>query len=133
MVASPVVYSRTDEALFRRDLAFLHRSDAAISRIPAKKPATCPCNVANPRNSAPGPIWEQRDSHREPAEGRTALLPLADVRTLQQYADWMAALLEFNPDGRYELKSFAVDEERRNFARRSGTTSWARWCCIALR
>lgn len=40
--------------------------------------------------------------------------PLAEVRTLQQYADWMAALLGFIPDGRYELKSFAVDEERRN-------------------
>jgi predicted ester cyclase len=40
--------------------------------------------------------------------------PLADVRTLQQYTDWMTALLGFIPDGRYELKSFAVDEERRN-------------------
>jgi predicted ester cyclase len=38
--------------------------------------------------------------------------PLAEVRTLQQYTDWMAALLGFIPDGRYELKSFAIDEER---------------------
>ena len=36
--------------------------------------------------------------------------PLADTRTLQQYADWMKALLTFVPDGRYELKSFATDE-----------------------
>lgn len=40
--------------------------------------------------------------------------PLADVRTLQQRTDWMAALLEFIPDGRHELKSFAADEGRRN-------------------
>ena len=40
--------------------------------------------------------------------------PLADVRTLQQYTDWMKALMTFIPDGRYEVKSFAVDEERKN-------------------
>ncbi len=40
--------------------------------------------------------------------------PLADTKTLQQYADWMKGLLTFVPDGRYELKSFAVDEERKN-------------------
>ena len=31
--------------------------------------------------------------------------PLADMRTLQQYTDWMKGLLTFIPDGRYELKS----------------------------
>jgi predicted ester cyclase len=40
--------------------------------------------------------------------------PLADVRNLQQYTDWMKGLLTFIPDGRYELKSFATDEERQN-------------------
>lgn len=40
--------------------------------------------------------------------------PLADVRTLQQYADWMKGLLTFIPDGRYELKSFATDDERKS-------------------
>jgi len=40
--------------------------------------------------------------------------PLADVRTLQQYTEWMKGLMGFIPDGHYELKSFAVDEERRN-------------------
>ena len=40
--------------------------------------------------------------------------PLADVRTLQQYTDWMKALMTFIPDGRYEVKSFAVDEARKN-------------------
>jgi predicted ester cyclase len=40
--------------------------------------------------------------------------PLADVRTLQQYCDWMKGLLGFVPDGRYQLHSFATDEKRRN-------------------
>ena len=40
--------------------------------------------------------------------------PLSDVRTLQQYCDWMRGLLGFIPDGRYELRSFATDEKRRN-------------------
>ena len=29
--------------------------------------------------------------------------PLADVKSLQQYCDWMKRLLGFIPDGRYEL------------------------------
>ena len=37
---------------------------------------------------------------------------LADVTTLEAYADWMKGLLTLLPDGRYELKSFAVDAER---------------------
>jgi predicted ester cyclase len=40
--------------------------------------------------------------------------PLADVRTLQAYAEWMKGLLVFIPDGRYEVRSFATDEGRRN-------------------
>jgi ketosteroid isomerase-like protein len=40
--------------------------------------------------------------------------PLADVRTLEQYCDWMKAILGPLPDGRYEVKSFAADEERGN-------------------
>ena len=42
--------------------------------------------------------------------------PLTDVKTLQEYADWMKGLLGFVPDGRYELKSFAGDPERNNVA-----------------
>jgi predicted ester cyclase len=38
--------------------------------------------------------------------------PLADLRTLQQYAEWMKALLSAIPDGRYVVKSFATDIER---------------------
>ena len=35
--------------------------------------------------------------------------PLADVRTLHEYCDWMKGLLTFMPDGRYVVKSFATD------------------------
>jgi hypothetical protein len=42
--------------------------------------------------------------------------PLANVRTLREYCDWMQALLKFMPDGQYELKSFATDDERQNVA-----------------
>ena len=38
--------------------------------------------------------------------------PLAGIRTLEGYADWMKGLLGFMPDGRYEVKSFATDAER---------------------
>ena len=40
--------------------------------------------------------------------------PLADVTTLQQYTEWMKALLTFIPNGRYELKAFGVDDQRQS-------------------
>lgn len=40
--------------------------------------------------------------------------PLAEVKTLKDYAEWMKGLLVFIPDGRYTLKSFATDTERNN-------------------
>lgn len=42
--------------------------------------------------------------------------PLTETRTLQQYADWMEGMLKILPDARYELKSFATDNERKNVA-----------------
>ena len=39
---------------------------------------------------------------------------LADVDTVESYTEWTKALLTPVPDGRYELRSFAVDEERNN-------------------
>jgi predicted ester cyclase len=39
---------------------------------------------------------------------------LADVTTLQAYTEWMKGLLAPVPDGRYELRAFAVDEDRGN-------------------
>ena len=40
--------------------------------------------------------------------------PLSEVRTLQQYTDWMQGLLTVLTDGAYEVKSFATDAERNN-------------------
>jgi predicted ester cyclase len=40
--------------------------------------------------------------------------PLAGITSLQGYTEWMRGLLGFLPDGRYDLRSFAVDDERGN-------------------
>ena len=37
---------------------------------------------------------------------------LAGVNTLEAYTDWMKGLFTPVPDGSYELRSFAVDEDR---------------------
>ena len=37
---------------------------------------------------------------------------LADIGSLEGYTEWMKNLLTPVPDGRYEIRSFAVDEER---------------------
>ena len=39
---------------------------------------------------------------------------LSELRTLEQYADWMKGLLTILEDGRYEVKSFATDPKRNN-------------------
>ncbi|MGI9627404.1 MAG: ester cyclase [Longimicrobiales bacterium] len=39
---------------------------------------------------------------------------LADVGTVESYAEWMKGLFGPVPDGKYELRSFAVDESRGN-------------------
>ena len=39
---------------------------------------------------------------------------LEGVTSLEAYADWMKGLFTPIPDGSYELRSFAVDEERNN-------------------
>lgn len=39
---------------------------------------------------------------------------LADVDTVQSYTEWMKGLLTPVPDGRYELRAFAVDEGRQS-------------------
>ena len=40
--------------------------------------------------------------------------PLAQIHSLQDYTEWMKGLMTFMPDGRYEVKSFATDQERKN-------------------
>jgi predicted ester cyclase len=41
---------------------------------------------------------------------------LADVKTLEGYTDWMKGLFTPVPDGSYEVRSFAVDDDRKNVA-----------------
>ena len=41
---------------------------------------------------------------------------LAGIDTLEAYTEWMKGLLTPLPDGAYELRSFSVDEDRRNVA-----------------
>ncbi len=62
-----------------------------------------------------GKGWEACQAYCTPDAGFTAQSEaLAEIRTLQQYAEWMRGLLTILTDGRYELKSFATDEERGN-------------------
>ncbi|MCP3990671.1 MAG: ester cyclase [Actinomycetia bacterium] len=37
---------------------------------------------------------------------------IGDITDLQSYADWMKGLMTIMPNGSYDLKSFATDEER---------------------
>jgi hypothetical protein len=62
-----------------------------------------------------GKAWEMCQQFCTPdATVSVQAEPLADVHTLEQYTDWMKGLLTIPPDGRYELKSFAADEEHNN-------------------
>jgi predicted ester cyclase len=40
--------------------------------------------------------------------------PLHEVKTLEQYTEWMKAILGIFPGAHYELKSFATDAARNN-------------------
>jgi steroid delta-isomerase-like uncharacterized protein len=42
--------------------------------------------------------------------------PLAEIRTLADYAEWMKAMASLLPDARYTMKSFAFDPEHNNVA-----------------
>jgi predicted ester cyclase len=60
-----------------------------------------------------GKGWDVCKMYCTPAASFSAQAePLADVKSLEAYADWMKGLIGIMPDGRYDLKSFAVDEER---------------------
>lgn len=64
-----------------------------------------------------GQGWETCSAHCTPDATFSAQAePLRDVKTLAQYTDWMKGLMAVLPDGRYELKSFAVDAARNNVA-----------------
>jgi ketosteroid isomerase-like protein len=40
--------------------------------------------------------------------------PLAEIRTLEQYTEWMKGLMTVLPDATYTVKSFATDVTRNN-------------------
>ena len=62
-----------------------------------------------------GKGWEGCKAYCKPSATFSAQSePLADVRTLQAYADWMQGIVKMLPDARYELKSFATDDQRAN-------------------
>jgi predicted ester cyclase len=62
-----------------------------------------------------GKGWEVCKAYCKPnATFAAQAEPLADVKSLEQYADWMKGLMMIMPDGRYELRSFATDEGRKS-------------------
>jgi predicted ester cyclase len=64
-----------------------------------------------------GKGWEgcMQDCHPE-ATFAAQTEALAGIDTLQAYTEWMKNLLTPLPDGSYEVRSFAVDEERNSVA-----------------
>src|ERR1700739_396028 len=64
-----------------------------------------------------GKGWEVCKAYCDPnATFAAQAEPLAGIKTLAEYADWMKSLMAILPDGSYEVKSFATDVERSNVA-----------------
>ena len=42
--------------------------------------------------------------------------PLAEMKTLVEYTNWMQAMFSLLPDASYQIKSFATDADRNNVA-----------------
>jgi predicted ester cyclase len=62
-----------------------------------------------------GKGWAGTSAYCHPNAGFAAQAePLADIHTLEGYAEWMKGLLVIVPDGSYVVKSFATDHERSN-------------------
>ena len=62
-----------------------------------------------------GKGWEACKAYCTPSATFSAQAePLAEIRTLEEYAEWMKGLMGFMPNGKYQVRSFAVDESRRN-------------------
>jgi len=60
-----------------------------------------------------GKGWEVCKAYCHPdATFSAQAAALADINTLQGYTDWMKKLLTPIPDGHYELRFFAADEDR---------------------
>ena len=59
--------------------------------------------------------WEGCSSYCHPDATFSAQAePLAELKALNEYTEWMKGLLTFVPDGCYTLKSFATDADRSN-------------------
>jgi predicted ester cyclase len=64
-----------------------------------------------------GKGWAVCKAHCTPnASFAAQASPLSDVKTLEQYTDWMKGIMTVFPGARYELRSFATDEARNNVA-----------------
>lgn len=62
-----------------------------------------------------GKGWEGCKAYCTPGASFSAQAePLLSIASLEGYANWMKAILVPLPDGRYEIKSFATDVERRS-------------------
>jgi predicted ester cyclase len=62
-----------------------------------------------------GKGWEVCQQFCTPDAGFSAQAEaLEDVHTLEEYTDWMKGLITIMPDARYEVKSFAADQDRGN-------------------
>ena len=60
-----------------------------------------------------GKGWEACKTYCHPGATFSAqAAAIADIDNLEGYTEWMKNLLTPIPDGRYELQSFSVDEER---------------------
>jgi predicted ester cyclase len=64
-----------------------------------------------------GKGWDECRVYCHPDASFTAQSePLANVRTLREYTDWMKAMMSVLPDAAYEVKSFATDGDRNSVA-----------------
>jgi ketosteroid isomerase-like protein len=62
-----------------------------------------------------GKGWEGCKSYCTPDATFSAQAePLAHIKTLRDYTEWMTGLLATLTDGTYDLKSFATDTQRNN-------------------
>lgn len=64
-----------------------------------------------------GKGWDSCSAYCHPnATFSSQTTVLAEITTLKGYSDWMKGLFTPVPDGHYELKFFAADEERNSVA-----------------
>ena len=70
-----------------------------------------------------GQGWEACSAYCHPdATFAAQAEPLAEIHTLADYAEWMKGMMSITPDGRYEMKAFAVDPDARVSSRTPSST-----------